>query len=79
MIMITAIIYTFLSYAIFHQQMKITFRKSSSPLKKSIPPFYSLSPLKIKKCKSPLFANTDIFSAHLLPLQKEGLKSIENV
>ena len=34
MIMIIAIIYIFLSYVIFDQQLKITFRKSSAPLKK---------------------------------------------
>ena len=39
MIMIIAIIYIFLSYVIFDQQLKITFRKSSDPLKKStLPP-----------------------------------------
>ena len=31
MIMIIAIIYIFLSYVIFDQQLKITFRKSSAP------------------------------------------------
>ena len=35
MIMVIAIIYIFLSYVIFDQQLKITFRKSSVPLKKS--------------------------------------------
>ena len=40
MIMIIAITYIFSSYVIFDQQLKITFRKSSSPtLKKSIPHF----------------------------------------
>ena len=37
MIMIIAIIYIFLSYVIFDQQLKITFRKSSGPLKKYTP------------------------------------------
>ena len=45
MIIIIPIIYIFLSYVIFDQQLKITLRKSSAPpLKKSILPFYSLSP-----------------------------------
>ena len=34
MIMIIAIIYIFIFYVIFDQQLKITFRKSSAPLKK---------------------------------------------
>ena len=39
MIMIIAIIYIFLSYVIFDQQLKITFRKSSAPSgKNSLPP-----------------------------------------
>ena len=52
--------YDFLSYVIFDQQLKITFRKSSTPppLKKSTPPFYSPPPprlpsKKIKKYKPP--------------------------
>ena len=44
MTMIIAIIYIFLSYVIFDQQLKITFRKSSGPpLKKSTPPKNSKS------------------------------------
>ena len=39
MIMIITIIYTFLFYVIFHEQLKITFRKSSGLLKKSTPLF----------------------------------------
>ena len=38
MIMIIAIVYIFLSYAIFDQQLKITFRKySGTPLKNPFP------------------------------------------
>ena len=60
MIMIIATIYVFLSYVIFDQQLKITFRKSSAPprLKKSTPPKNS------KSASSPLFANIENFSAH---------------
>ena len=41
MIMIIAIIYIFLSYVIFDQQLKITFRKSSThpPIEKIHSPF----------------------------------------
>ena len=46
MVMIIAIIYIFLSYEIFDQQLKITFRKFSGllPTQKESPgpPFYSL-------------------------------------
>ena len=61
MIMIIAIIYIFLSYVIFDQQLKITFRKSSGPPKKIHSP-----PLKIQKLQIP--ANIKIFLD--LPLQK---------
>ena len=55
MIMITD--YDFLSYVIFDQQLKITFRKSSAsthpsqpqPLKNSTAPFLLIPLLKIKK------------------------------
>ena len=60
MIMIIAIIYIFLSYVIFDQQLKITFRKSSAP-----PPYP-------EKIQSPLFANIEDFSAPLLPCRKGG-------
>ena len=71
MIMITD--YDILSYVIFDQQLKITFRKSSAPLppprKNPLPPFYSLPPsLKIQKVQVPLFLLTlKIFQA---PVQK---------
>ena len=47
----------FLSYVMFDQRLKITFRKSSaSPLKKPTLLFLFTSPPKTsKKCKSPLF------------------------
>ena len=53
----------------FDQQLKITFRKSSGPHEKILPPFYSLPQKFKKRCKSPLFANNEIFPA---PLQKGG-------
>ena len=57
MIMIIAIIYIFLSYVIFDQQLKITFRKSSGPPEKIH------SPLKIQIVQVlPLFANIENFS-----------------
>ena len=64
MIMIIAIIYIFLSYVIFDQQLKITFRKSSDPLspEKIHSPFYSLpSPKNLKVASSPLFDNIENF------------------
>ena len=68
MIMIIAIIYIFLSYVIFDQQLKITFRKSSAPpWKNPLPPLYSLltPSQKISKSASPrLFANVEKFSGH---------------
>ena len=51
MIMIIAIIYIFLSYMIFDQQLKITFRKSSAPP----PPEKINSPLKIQEVQVPPF------------------------
>ena len=57
MIMIVAGIYIFLSYVIFDQQLKITFRKSSGPPEKIH------SPLKIQIVQVlPLFANIENFS-----------------
>ena len=58
------IIDDFLSYVIFDQQLKITFRKSSGPLSKNpLPRFYSLlPPLQIQKVQVPLFANIENFS-----------------
>ena len=52
MIMIIVIIYIFLSYVIFDQQLKITFRKSStSSLKKIHLPHFP--PLEIQKVHKP--------------------------
>ena len=67
MIMIIAIIYI-LSYVIFDQQLKITFRKSS-PLKKSTPPLYSLVCKSSKSASHPLIANIENFSG---PPAKRG-------
>ena len=72
-IMIIAIIYIFLCYVIFDQQLRITFRKSSAPT----PPEKIHSPLthkKFKKCKSHLFAIIENFSGPLA----EGGKDTDN-
>ena len=70
--MIIAIIYIFLSYMIFDQQLKITFRKSSTPhpLKKSTPPFLPNPPKNSKSVSPPLFANIEKFSG--CPCRKGG-------
>ena len=57
MIMIIAIIYIFLSYVIFDQQLKITFRKSSGPPEKIHFPLFTLPP-KNPKSASPSFLPT---------------------
>ena len=70
MVMIIAIIYIFVSFEIFDQQFKITFRKSSvlptpppPQKKKSTLPLFAHSPTKNSKCASPsLFATTENFS-----------------
>ena len=60
MIMIIAILYIILSYVIFDQQLKITFRKFSAPppLKKPNTPFLFTPPPKIQKVQVPLFLLT---------------------
>ena len=59
MIMIIAILYIILSYVIFDQQLKITFRKfSAPPLKKPNTPFLFTPPPKIQKVQVPLFLPT---------------------
>ena len=61
MIMIIAIIYIFFYYAIFDEQLKITFRKTSGSPGKILFPFL-LSPLtKIQKLQVPLFVNDKNF------------------
>ena len=75
MIMIIAIIYIFLSYVIFDQQLKITFRKSSVPLEKSNSPFLLTPPLKIQKGQVyPFLPRLKIFqpSPPPLPCRKRG-------
>ena len=59
MIMIIAIIYIFLSYVIFDQQLKITFRKSSGPPEKIHFPLFTLRP-KNSKSASPSFLPTKL-------------------
>ena len=79
MIMIIAIIYIFLSYVIFDQQLKITFRKSSA--KKIHSPLFTHAPLKIQKLQVPPFCQHWKFFRS--PLQKRRrtlcLLSIINV
>ena len=58
MIMIIAIIYIFLTYVMFDQQLKITFRKSPDPLKKN-----PHSPENSKFASPHRFANTENFLA----------------
>ena len=58
MIMIVAMIYIFLSYLIFDQQWKLTFRKSSGPPWKS-----PLPPKNSKSARHPLFDNIENVSA----------------
>ena len=56
MIMIIAIIYIFLSYVTFDQQLKNYFQKIfRPPLKKSTLPFLLIPPLKIQKVQVPPF------------------------
>ena len=58
-----AVIYMFLSYEIFDQQLKITFRKSLALIKKStFPPFLLTRPLKTQKVQVPPYAKIEIFS-----------------
>ena len=60
MIMIIVLIYFFLSYVIFDQQLKITFRKSSAP--PPHPPSWKNPPLKIQKVQvSPFLPTLKIF------------------
>ena len=60
-----------LSYVIFDQQLKITFRKSSGPPEKVHPPLFTHSPRKIQKVQVPPFLPTlKIFQPP--PLQKGG-------
>ena len=81
MVMIIAIIYIFVSFEIFDQQFKITFRKSSvlptppSPPKKKNPPspFLLTPPLKIQNVQVPPFLPPlKIFQAPLAERRDEG-------
>ena len=64
MIMIIAIIYIFLSDVKFYQQLNFTFRKCSTSLKISTPPFLLTPPTpKNSKIASSLFANIENFLA----------------
>ena len=57
--MIMIIDYDFLSYVIFDQQLKITFRKSSGPAEKIHFPLFTHSPAK--KCEAPPLLTLEIF------------------
>ena len=72
MIIIINIIYIFLYYEIFDQQLKITFRKSSAfPQEKIEPPFLLTSSLKFKHCNScPFLPTLKVFQAH--PRERRG-------
>ena len=63
-----------LSYVVFDQQLKIPFRKSQAPLKKSTPPFLLTPPLKVQKVQVlPFLLTLKIFQA---PLQKGGGRTL---
>ena len=66
----------FLSYVIFDQQLKITFRKSlGPPLKKSTPPFLLTPAHKNSESASPpFFANIENFSG---PPSEKGAEDTE--
>ena len=72
-IMIIAIIYIFLSYMIFDQQLKITFRKFSTPPEKITPPFLLTPPPKnAKSTGSPFLPTLKIFQSPPPPCRKGG-------
>ena len=72
MISIIAIIYIFSSYVVFHQQLKITFRKSSGPhWQNPLPHFYSISPKNSKSAGFPILTTSTIFQ-DLLQKGKKG-------
>ena len=60
MIMIIAVIYIFLYFLIFHEELKIAFRKSSGPPEKIHSPLFThfSSPLKIQNMQVPPFLPT---------------------
>ena len=74
MIMILGIIYIFLLYVIFHQQLKITFRKSSATppsLKKIHSPIFTHSfPKNLKSASPPPFCQHWNFSTPSPPCRK---------
>ena len=75
MISIIAIIYIFSSYVVFHQQLKITFRKSSGPhWQNPLPHFYSISPKNSKSAGFPILTTLTIFQ-DLLQKGKKGRKN----
>ena len=75
MIMIIAIIYIFLSYVMFHLQLKVTFRKFSGPLRTNPLHVFTHCPPPPKNSRSaspPIFANIEnFFSPPYLPPQTE--------
>ena len=71
MVMSIAIIYIFLSYVMFDQQLKITSTKSSGSPEKIHYPLFTYSPLKIQKVQVPPFLPT-LKNFQPPPLQKVG-------
>ena len=71
MVMSIAIIYIFLSYVMFDQQLKITSTKSSGSPEKIHYPLFTYSPLKIQKVQVPPFLPT-LKNFQPPPLQKGG-------
>ena len=70
---IIAIIYIFLSYMIFDQQLKITFRKFSTPPEKITPPFLLTPPPKNSKSTGlPFLPTLKIFQSPPLPPAERG-------
>ena len=72
-ILIIVIIYIFSSDVIFDQELKITFRKPSGPLKKSTPP----KNLEIASPPPPAFFKN--FSSPPLTADREGVRGEDSV
>ena len=75
-IMIIAIIYIFLSYVIFDQQLKMTIRKSSGPPEKIYSPFFFTPSLKVHKFQVAPFLPT--FKKSFAPPPAERGEDVES-